>query len=112
MQLDLSFYNFVKKCYVVNEILTKKNTQFYESKFNGHVKCCSDIAGIIYKSEHKNVVSFQDNFSYVGDLPFVIYFDYETTTGDSVFKDKNIFVTSYCQIYEFHPDLNLDKIVN
>ena len=114
LQLDLSFCNFLKKCYVVNEILTKKKKKtFYESKFNGHVKCCSDIVGIICKSEHKNVVSFQDNFSYLGDLPFVIYFDYETTTGDSVFKDKNIFVTSYCQIYEFHPDLiNLDKIIN
>ena len=33
------------------------------SKFNGHVKCCSDIAGFIYKIEHKNVVIFQDNFS-------------------------------------------------
>ena len=28
------------------------------SKFNGHVKYCSDIAGIIYKFEHKNFVSF------------------------------------------------------
>ena len=36
---------------------------------------------------------------------------HETTTGDNVFNDKKIFVISYCQIYAFHPDLNLDKTV-
>ena len=44
-------------------------------------------------------------------MPFVVYFDYETTTGESVFNNKKMFVISYCQIYAFHPDLNLDKIV-
>ena len=26
------------------------------SKFNRHVICCSEIAGIVYKFEHKNIV--------------------------------------------------------
>ena len=43
-------------------------------------------------------------------MPFVIYFDYETTTVDSVFNDKQMFVINYCQIYTFHRDLDLDKI--
>ena len=47
----------------------------------------------------------------MGDLPFTAYFDFETTTGDSVLNDPKMFVISYCQIYTFHPDLNLDKIV-
>ena len=58
------------------------------SKFKGHVKCCSDILSIIYKFEDKNVVIFQDNFSYLGDLSFDVYFDYVSTTGDSVFNNK------------------------
>ena len=40
-----------------------------------------------------------------------MYFDFETTTGDSVFFDSKMYVVSYCQIYTFHPGLNLDKIV-
>ena len=47
----------------------------------------------------------------MGDLPFTVYFDFETTTGDSILHDPKIFVISYCQIYAFHPDLKLDKIV-
>lgn len=35
---------------------------------------------------------------------------WNTTTVDNVFNDKKMFVISYCQKYEFHPDLNLDKV--
>ena len=55
--------------------------------------------------------SFQDNFQHMGDLTFIVYFDFETTTGDSVTDDKKMFVVSYCQIYAFHPSLNLEKVV-
>ena len=78
------------------------------SKFHAHVKCCSEIA---YKFEPRNIISFQDNFSYLGDLSFVVYFDYKMITIDSIFNDKKIFVLTYSQIYAFHPDLNLDIIV-
>ena len=44
-------------------------------------------------------------------MPFSVYFDFETTTGDSVFFDSKMYVVSYCQIYAFHPALNLDKIM-
>ena len=57
------------------------------------------------------IVSFQDNFSHLRDLPFVVYFDFETTTRDNVFNDKKMFVISYCQEHAFHPDLNIDKVV-
>ena len=47
----------------------------------------------------------------MGDLPFTVYFDFETTIGDRILHDPKIFVISYCQIYSFHPDLKLDKTV-
>ena len=47
----------------------------------------------------------------MGDLPFTVYFDFETTTGDSVTDDKKMYIISYCQIFVFHPALNLQKIV-
>lgn len=35
----------------------------------------------------------------MGDLPFNVYFDFETTTGDSVLHYPKMFGLSYCQIY-------------
>lgn len=37
--------------------------------------------------------------------------DFETTTDNTVIFDLKMFVISYCQIYTFHPSLNLDKTV-
>ena len=68
-----------RQCYYCHKYSTNL------SKFIAHLKCCSDIAGIAYTFEHKNIISFQDNFKYLGDLAFVVYFDYETTTRDNVF---------------------------
>ena len=47
----------------------------------------------------------------MGDVPFCVYFDFEMTTGDSVFFGSKMYVISYSQIYSFHPALNLEKIV-
>ena len=47
----------------------------------------------------------------MGDFPFVVFFDFETTTGDSILHDSKMFVINYCQINAFHPDLKLDKII-
>ena len=47
----------------------------------------------------------------MGDVPFNVYFDFETTTGDNIFRDPKMFVMNYCQIYAFHPSLNLDKVI-
>ena len=49
----------------------------------------------------------------MGDAPFTVYFDFETATGSSAFffLDTKLYVISYCQIYSFHPSLNLDKVV-
>ena len=76
-----------------------------------HIKSYSDVTGIVYIFENNKIFSFQNNFKYIGDLPFVVYFDFETTTGDSILHDSKMFVISYCQICSFHPDLKLDKII-
>ena len=76
-----------------------------------HNKVCAAKEGITYIFDNRKIISFQDNFKFLGDVPFTIYFDFETTTSDVVFLDPKMFVVSYCQIYSFHPSLNLDKIV-
>ena len=32
----------------------------------------------------------------MGYLPFPVYFDFETTTGDCILHDQKIYVISYC----------------
>ena len=76
-----------------------------------HTKVCASKEGIIYTFENGKIISFQDNLNFLGDVPFTVYFDFETTTGDGSFLDPKMFIVSYCQVYSFHPELNLDKIV-
>ena len=47
----------------------------------------------------------------MGDLPFTVYFNFETTRGDDIMKNPKKFVISYCQIFAFHPNLKLNQIV-
>ena len=76
-----------------------------------HTKRWTSREGIVYSFENDKIISFQDNFRQMRDVPFTFYFDFETTTGNDIFKDPKMFVISYCQICSFHCALNLDKIV-
>ena len=76
-----------------------------------HIQVCTAKEGITYCFDSEEIICFLDNFKYLGDAPFTVYFDFETTTGDSVFFEPKMFVVSYCQMYSFHPSLNLEKIV-
>ena len=76
-----------------------------------HTKICAAKEGIVYTFENGKIISFQDNFKYLCDVPFTVFVDFKTTAGNIVFLDPKMFVVSYCQIYSFHSSLNLDKIV-
>ena len=59
-------------------------------------------------------MSYQDNFHNKGDVPFVIFFDFETTAPTDNCLDpeqKTMFVVSYVMIVAFHPVLKLDRII-
>lgn len=47
----------------------------------------------------------------MGDLPFSVYFDIETTTGNAVFFDSKMYVVGYCMEVSFNKSLNFDKTV-
>ena len=47
----------------------------------------------------------------MSDLPFAIYFDFETTTGNAFFFVSKMYVVSYCMIVAFNTSLEFDKIV-
>ena len=75
---------------------------------------CSGRAGVNYNFNNQNLISYQDNFHAKGDVPFVIYFDFETTAPTDTCLDpeqKKMFVVSYVMIVAFHPELKLDRII-
>ena len=60
------------------------------------------------------MISYQDNFHAKGNVPFVIYFDFETTAPTDNCLDpvqKKMFVVLYVMIVAFSPELNLERII-
>ena len=49
-----------------------------------HIKVCEAKEGVTYKFDNGNIISFEDNFKYMGNVPFTVYFDFATTTGNAV----------------------------
>ena len=65
-----------------------------ESVLEKLVQVCSSVAGVVYKFSNRKIVSFHDNFKFMGNLPLTVYFDFETTTGDSVINDTKLFLSA------------------
>ena len=82
-------------------------------RFEKHLKQCSGKPGIIYNFNNQSLISYEDNFKSKGDLPFTIYFDFETMVPTDNCLDpeeKKMFVVSYVIIVAFHP--HLTELVN
>ena len=59
-------------------------------------------------------MSFEDNIGNKGDLPLVAYINFETTAPAENFLipgQKKMFVVSYTLIFDFHPKLNLNRVI-
>ena len=76
-----------------------------------HLSLCSGKAGFTYSFDNGKILDYQDHYKNLGNLPFSIYFDFETTTGSVVFFDAKMYVVSYCIIAAFHPELNIPRLV-
>ena len=57
------------------------------------------------------LLTFEGNYQFLGDQPFVVYFDFETTAGSDLFQDKEMYVISYCLVFAFHPKLDIERIL-
>ena len=69
---------------------------------------------VVYNFNNQNLISYQDNFRAKDDIPFIIYFDFETTdSADNCLdpEQKKMFVVSYVMIVAFYPDLHLYRII-
>ena len=39
----------------------------------------------MFSFDNSQIIDYRDSYKYMGDLPFSIYFDFETTTEDAIF---------------------------
>ena len=53
---------------------------FLKKRCEDHMKNFSGVPGVLYKFESQNLITFQGNHKFIGELPFVTYFNFETTT--------------------------------
>ena len=97
--------NNTKQCPYCNNFFIKS-----EKKMKEHIDSCAGQAGFSYSFDNGKIINYEDNFRKLGDLPFVVYYDFETTTGSVVFFDAKMYVVSYCIIIAFHPDLNIPRL--
>ena len=59
-------------------------------------------------------MNFEDNIGNKGDLPLGAYINFETTAPEENFLipgQKKMFVVSYTLIFDFHPKLNLNRVI-
>ena len=60
------------QCYYCNKFYNQ------EARQKRHMEHCSGGPRVGYNFNNQNLISYQDNFHAKGDVPFVIYFDFET----------------------------------
>ena len=61
---------------------------------------------------YQNIVSFEDNLKYIGDVPFSVYADFETAAPNSDFlcpENDTMYPVSYTLVFAWHPKLNLPR---
>ena len=95
------------QCYGCNKFFIERKSLERHINVRGH------FPGIVSIIENQNIQTFTDNIKLMGDLPFSICFDLETTTGKKVYNfDKNatLYPVSYAFVIALHPSLNIEKI--
>ena len=55
-----------------------------KKSLESNLKTCCSMPGIVYKFENQNIQTFFDNRKFMGDPPFTIYFDSETTSSKKI----------------------------
>ena len=95
------------------ELLTKRARQchycgnyFVKSfeKKQKHISCSAGQAGFTFSFDNGKIIDYQDHYSSLGDVPFSVYYDFETTTGSAAFFDAKMYLKSYCMVVAFHPE--------
>ena len=74
-----------RQCHCCNNYFVKS-----PEKMKKHLSCCSGKAGCTFSFDNGKIIDYQDHYKNLEDVPFGIYYDFETTTGSIVFFDAKI----------------------
>ena len=99
-------HTHAKQCHCCNNYFVKSN-----KKMEKYLACSSGKAGFTFSFDNGKIVDYRDHYKNLGDLPFTIYYDFETTIGSVVFFDAKMYVVTYCMVAAFHPDLKVSRLV-
>ena len=94
------------ECFYCNDFWVTK------SRYEAHLRVCGKKPGVVYNFNLKNIVTFEENLKYKGDVPFSVYADFETSApiGDYLSpENKQMFAVSYSLIFARHPKLSLPR---
>ena len=85
-------------------------SNFYAWKrdFEKHIKVCASKPGVVYDFNLQNVVTFEDDIKYKGDIPLCVFADFETTapTDDCLNpENKSMIAVTYAIVFAWHPNL-------
>ena len=70
----------VHQCYYCQNFFAKS-----KENLKKHLPVSSAKEAITYAFDNGQILNYQENFKYLGDLPFTVYFDFETAMGNSPF---------------------------
>ena len=93
------------QCYTCNRFFIERKS------LKRHLNNCGCMPGVVYKFENQSIQTFFDNVKFMGDLLFVIYFDFETTCDKKTYNfdnDASMCHVSYAIMVAIQPNLNLD----
>ena len=96
-----------RQCHYCNNYFVKS-----AEKMQKYLSCCAGKAGFTFSFDNGKIIDYQDNYKHLGDVPFSIYFDFETTMGSVVFFDAKMFAVSYYMVVAFRPKLDIPRICN
>ena len=70
----------VRQCHYCYNYFVKST-----EKMEKHLSCCAGKAGFTFSFDNVKILDYQDHYKNIGDLPFSLYYNFETTTGSVVF---------------------------
>ena len=81
-------YPTAEQCYGSSKFFIQKKS------FKNHIKTCRSMPGIVYIS------TFEDNYRFMGDLPFTIYFDFEVAFHPDICIEIIFIQRSFAHMFE------------
>lgn len=97
----------------VDQCFTCKKFSIARKSLERDMNLCGSMTGILNKFENQNIQMFVDNKKFMGDVPFSIYFDFETTAGKRVYnfeEDASLYPVASVFAVAFHASLNIEKL--